>query len=126
MVLPPANEIMAIIKTRTPMPPIQWVKLRQKRIDSGWDSTSVITEKPVVVNPDTDSNKASKKEGIEPLRKKGKEPIIDKNIQAKATMIKPSVAYIAFFCGRRLIKKKARAAAMAIATIKENAHEFSP
>jgi hypothetical protein len=58
---------MTIIKsTIIPIPPIQWVRLRQKSIDFGSDSMSVRMEDPVVVNPETDSKMAFGKCGIEP------------------------------------------------------------
>ena len=49
----------AMTNTRTPMPPIQWVKERQNR--QAWDipSMSVRMEAPVVVKPETVSNTAS-------------------------------------------------------------------
>ena len=49
----------AMIKTSTPMPPIQWVKLRQNSSPRGSASTSVRMLAPVVVKPDTVSNTAS-------------------------------------------------------------------
>ena len=55
---------IAIINTRTPMPPIQCVKLRQKSKDFGRASTSERIEAPVVVKPDTVSKRASMKFGI--------------------------------------------------------------
>ena len=45
--------------TRMPMPPIQWVKLRQKIIPRLSASTSVRMVAPVVVKPLTVSKKAS-------------------------------------------------------------------
>lgn len=47
------------MNTSTPMPPIQWEKLRQNR--EVWDraSSSLRMEDPVVVNPETISNTAS-------------------------------------------------------------------
>ena len=59
--VPPVLEGTSIrIKTSTPMPPIQWEKLRQK--SEVWDraSTSGRMEEPVVVKPETISNRASR------------------------------------------------------------------
>jgi hypothetical protein len=41
------------------MPPSQWLKLRQYRMPRLSASTSGTTEEPVVVKPDTISNRAS-------------------------------------------------------------------
>jgi hypothetical protein len=49
---------ITITSSITPTPPIQWVRLRQKRIDLGKISMLPITVAPVVVNPDIDSKKA--------------------------------------------------------------------
>ena len=51
--------MMATIRTRTPMPPIQCVKLRQNSREWDMDSTCVRIEAPVVVKPETVSKKAS-------------------------------------------------------------------
>jgi hypothetical protein len=53
-------------KTMIPIPPIQWVKLRQNKMDLGKLSISVKMEEPVVVKPETDSKKASMNKGISP------------------------------------------------------------
>ena len=45
--------------TSTPMPPTQWVKLRQKRMLLLRDSTSGRMLAPVVVKPETVSKKQS-------------------------------------------------------------------
>lgn len=58
-----------------PIPPIQWVRLLQKRIDLGRLSISVKIEEPVVVKPETDSNHASVKDAKSPDRINGNEPI---------------------------------------------------
>ena len=58
---------IAIASTNTPIPPIQWVKVRQNRIPFGRFSISVNIVEPVVVNPDILSNMASIKFGIAPL-----------------------------------------------------------
>ena len=49
---PPLSGMNAMIKTRTPIPPTQWVKLRHIRNDFGSASTSENILAPVVVNPD--------------------------------------------------------------------------
>ena len=72
------------------MPPIQWVKLRQKRIHLGSTSTSFIMLAPVVVKPDTVSKRASMGLVIEPLMRKGRDPIILNMIQLRATVTNPS------------------------------------
>ena len=50
-----------------PIPPSHWVSALQKSIPADWDSMLAITVAPVVVNPDTDSKKASVIRGISPL-----------------------------------------------------------
>ena len=50
---------IAITNTRTPMPPTQWVKLRQNSALRLSGSTAVRIEAPVVVKPDTVSKNAS-------------------------------------------------------------------
>jgi hypothetical protein len=50
------------------MPPIQCVRLLQKRIPIGRDSISVIIVAPVVVNPLVVSKKASVKDVTVPVR----------------------------------------------------------
>ena len=57
----------ASMKTKTPIPPIQWVKLLQKRELCDRCSTSCNMLEPVVVNPETVSKKASVKLGISPV-----------------------------------------------------------
>ena len=59
MLYPPARGNTAKISTSTPMPPIQWVKLRQNRLH--FDSTSTLFKilAPVVVSPEIVSNSAS-------------------------------------------------------------------
>jgi hypothetical protein len=49
---------------------------------------------PVVVNPELASKKLSIKDGIAPLITKGSEPKKERSIQPKATMAKPSRAYM--------------------------------
>ncbi len=57
-----------------PIPPIQWVKLLQKRMPLGKASISVKMDDPVVVKPETDSKNAFVKEGMAPEKIKGKHP----------------------------------------------------
>ena len=52
---------MAKDSTIIPMPPSQWVRLLQKSNPRGTISMLIKTEAPVVVNPETDSKKASAK-----------------------------------------------------------------
>ena len=56
---PPDRGTKAIMKTSTPMPPTQWVKLRHMSIHLGRGSTAVRMEAPVVVKPETVSKTAS-------------------------------------------------------------------
>jgi hypothetical protein len=70
-----------------PIPPIQWVRLRQNKMLFGKDSTSVRMVAPVVVKPDMVSKKASVKEGIVPLIRKGKVPKSEITIQVDPTII---------------------------------------
>jgi hypothetical protein len=58
--------MMMITRTIIPMPPIQWVRLLQNRIERGNASMSINMEDPVVENPEADSKKALMKPGIEP------------------------------------------------------------
>jgi hypothetical protein len=67
--------ITIITSTIIPIPPIQWVILRQNKIDFGKDSISVSIDEPVVVNPDMDSKNALVNEGIAPEKMYGKQPI---------------------------------------------------
>ena len=57
---------MAITNTSTPMPPTQWVKLRQNRPPRVRGSTSVRMVAPVVVKPETVSKMQSTNRGISP------------------------------------------------------------
>lgn len=83
---------IAIRKQRIPIPPIQCVKLRQKRIDLGIDSISVNIVAPVVVKPDVVSKNAFTKSGIAPLIMNGSEPNRDTSIQPIPHITKPSRA----------------------------------
>jgi len=71
------------------MPPIHCVKLRHKRSEYGSDSSRLITVDPVVVNPETDSKKASIGPSA-PVNTYGAPPNSDTRIQPKPTTRKPS------------------------------------
>ena len=96
---PPPRGRNAIIKTRTPMPPTQWVKQRHILMDFGNDSTAAKMLDPVVVKPETDSKSASIKELVAPVKRKGSAPKRLKTIQLSATITKPSRAYSAVLLG---------------------------
>ena len=83
---------MARSNTITPIPPTQCVKLLQ--ISDVWLrlSTSSSILAPVVVNPDTVSNKASTIFGISPVSTKGIAPTTLSTIHESATITKPSLA----------------------------------
>ena len=91
MVLPPVMGSTARINTITPMPPIQWVKLRQNRLHRDSASTSLKMLAPVVVNPEIVSNSASVKLGISPLNTKGRAPMALSSTQARVTTTNPSL-----------------------------------
>jgi hypothetical protein len=76
--------------TIMPMPPIQCVKLRQKRIEKGNISTFFRIDDPVVENPDVDSKNASMNEGIVPLIRYGKVPSNEKMTHDIVTERNPS------------------------------------
>ena len=78
--------------TSTPMPPSQWLKLRQYIIPGESASTSPKIEEPVVVNPDTISNRASTKFGISLEKTNGRHPKKLIAIQLPATQTIPSLA----------------------------------
>jgi hypothetical protein len=67
--------MMRITRTIIPIPPIQCVKLLQNKIEFGNTSISVRIEAPVVENPETDSKYASMKDGIDPEKIYGRQPI---------------------------------------------------
>jgi hypothetical protein len=77
--------------TIIPIPPIQWVRLLQKRIEYGRISTSFSTEAPVVEKPEVDSKKASINGGIAPLKIYGREPSTEKKTHDRVTDRKPSL-----------------------------------
>jgi hypothetical protein len=87
---PPTIGRIARRKTRTPIPPIQWVKLLQK--SEVWDraSISVRIVDPVVVKPEAVSKIQSIYEGISLVIKKGSAPTMVSSIQLNPTMINPS------------------------------------
>ena len=90
MLEPPPMGMMARMKTRTPMPPIQCVKLRQKIEQWLNASTSLNMLAPVVVNPETVSNKASVKEGISPVSINGRQPVRLMRSQLREVATQPS------------------------------------
>ena len=92
ILLPPASGVTARTNTRTPIPPIQWVKLRQNRIPRGKCSTAGRMVAPVVVKPETVSKNASMGLVIAPLKMKGSAPKIASKIQAAPTHMNPSLA----------------------------------
>ena len=98
MVRPEPVGTSAIISTSTPIPPTQWVKLRQNKMPWLSANTSprvpktVRMEAPVVVKPLTVSKKASTKLGMTPLNTKGSAPTAERKIQLRAAITKPSLA----------------------------------
>ena len=82
----PASGSSAIMKTSTPIPPIQWEKLRHIRTERGRISTSPRIVAPVVVNPDTISKSASTGLGKQPLKYRGMAPQILSMTQQTATL----------------------------------------
>ena len=84
--------MMARRKTITPIPPIQWVKLRHIRLHLASGSTALRILAPVVVNPETVSKRASMKLGMSPFITKGRHPKALMAIQLRATIRKPSLA----------------------------------
>ena len=82
----------AIANTSTPIPPIQWEKLRQNSVPWLRASTSVRIVEPVVVKPETVSKSASTKDGISPEITKGSAPKTDISTQTNATIARPSRA----------------------------------
>ena len=90
--LPETSGTIAMMNTKTPIPPIQCVKLRQNSSPWLMRSTSHRMEAPVVVRPLTVSKKASANAGISPLKTKGSAPMAENANQVMATMTKPSFA----------------------------------
>ena len=81
---------MARERTMMPMPPSQWLRLRQNSRPRGRSSTRTRMEAPVVVNPDMLSKKASVKEGIWPEMKNGRAPRAEMISQPSVTTAKLS------------------------------------
>ena len=86
----PRKGRMANDRTMMPMPPIQWVRLRQNRMPRGRDSTSVSMLASVVVKPDMVSKKASVYDGMAPENTKGKAPKAASDSHENVTTAKPS------------------------------------
>ena len=86
-----------VIKTIIPIPPSQWVKERQNKMDLGKTSMSVKIEEPVVVNPEQLSKNASINESIAPDAAKGIAPKKATVSQLNDTIRNPS----RFFSGCR-------------------------
>ena len=100
---PPLSGTMASRNTRTPMPPIQCVKLLHKSEQCESPSTFARMLAPVVVKPDIVSNRASVKDGISPVTKKGRQPIRLSRIHARDVLIQPSLRYSVVFSGLFLV-----------------------
>jgi hypothetical protein len=75
-----------------PIPPNQWVKLRQNI--KPWGSPSILVRivAPVVVKPDIVSKNASVKLGISPESKNGRQPNREKKTHPNVTIANPSLA----------------------------------
>ena len=65
----------ARVKKMIPIPPIQWVRLRQKRMEWGRASMSEKAVAPVVVKPDIVSKKATDTRSVCPSMRKGIMPM---------------------------------------------------
>ena len=87
---PPVRGSRESRNTRTPMPPIQWVKLRQNRMPLGRSSTPGRMLAPVVVKPDTVSNRASTGFGMQPVTTNGTAPTMEMTSQLSEVAAKPS------------------------------------
>ena len=87
---PPLSGTTASRNTRTPIPPIQWVKLRQNIDVWDNDSTSSSMVAPVVVNPDIVSKRALVNDGISFVSTNGIHPKILSIIQLSAVETHPS------------------------------------
>ena len=86
--------MMASRNTRTPIPPIQWVKHLHSIMPCDILSTSLSMLAPVVVNPDIVSNSAFVNEGISPEITNGMQPNILSSIQLNAVATHPSLRYM--------------------------------
>ena len=73
-----------------PIPPTQAVDMRQNWRPRGRPSTLFRMDAPVVVNPDTLSNRALTSVNSCPKKKKGSIPKMQANVQAPTTMLFPS------------------------------------
>ena len=88
---PPLKGTMAMINTSTPIPPIQCEKHLHVVLQRDTASTSLSILAPVVVKPDTISNKAFINDGISPVIIKGIAPITPIRIQLKDVATQPSL-----------------------------------
>ena len=86
-----SRDVIISTNTSTPIPPIQWVRHRQKLIPIGRLSISCRIVEPVVVKPDTVSKNASMYAGMLPEMTNGSAPKADHRSQASATMAKLSL-----------------------------------
>ena len=82
-----------------PIPPIHCIIERQKRIPRGSSSTSIITDAPVVVNPDIVSKKPSVNPLTVPESRNGIIPKREKNTHTVAVSNKPSRLRMALLLG---------------------------
>ena len=120
----PLIGITASMNTSTPMPPIHWdrsLHSMQLRLSV---STSVSTVAPVVEKPDTDSNSASTKSGMSPLKIYGSAPRSDMSIHARPTARKPSRANSSVESG--FIEASVSPSARLSAMHSTNGRTFSP
>ncbi len=99
MLDPPVIGTTARRKTRTPIPPIQWVSERHISDVCDIASTFVRMLAPVVVKPEAVSNTASVKEGISPVSMKGMQPAILSTSQERAVATQPSFMKTVMFFG---------------------------
>ena len=99
LVRPDKRGSTARVNTSTPMPPIQWVKERQKRTPRGRCSISRRMVEPVVVKPETASKYASTMWGMAPEKTKGKAPKKDRMTQLSPATAMPSRAVKSFRAG---------------------------
>ena len=77
---------MATVKNTIPIPPIQCVMLRQKRMEWGSASMFVKILAPVVVNPDIVSKNAWATLDVLPPIRKGSIPMMEKMIHVEEMM----------------------------------------
>ena len=99
MLEPPVIGTTARRNTRTPIPPIQWV--RERHISEVWDiaSTFVRMLAPVVEKPEAVSNIASVKEGISFVIMNGMHPQILNTSHERAVATQPSLMKMVMFPG---------------------------